>query len=854
MPITAVSPLAKNNGLVCEFIADKNGKLRPKQKKWLPEEKCPTFTHRETNDNEIVLETDFKKETLAESQKANRGFWSEKIKPVLDEKKIGYKAYFSGSKSIHAHILFDKNLTAEERVAWLKETFPKNVFKEFDDQMFNKRRQMVLAEGKSNPRTGKAKTLIEEAEPSINKFELKKPVETTPTEKQEARVKLTADEILKKPEATEQERVSCIVKLYKRYGWNEHELLAHITKQNKWADFNASFTQKKINALLTKYAPDYKSQQNYLGIKIYNPANDVSIKDLFYESVDLQHSGAATTAKRNYKIYKLKFSEATTAKNYYLATEPTKVLLLGETSAYLRPADVVNNAGDLEILESCRPPTNILLKLTAIEKSPANATYEEILQMVAQKQKEKPFLFVETSGVSREEIENLTTEQWKTALHDFIHENYEKDGLLELIYTSDLIKPNPQLIRPKYYQPYNSHELVFTNSKIGKTHAADKCSANVDKASTANLLGFSTANKKIEGSLNGQTETLTIDEAQESSEEGAHAALSRYMETGETEVRKGSENVRVRGYASLRWQGNPKADTLIDSLYHEDEEILFQQITNCLNKITKNHEAFGGRIAFIVFTKNVKPVIRSEKCVLNVRAVEQNKALLDSVFKMASDAFSLLFMNEEILRWLNTDLPKPYVDYLFSLSKSTELNSIRDFIRGHADLAKRHIRGKALKLACADHALELAKGEFDVNRILQDAEEYLSDILTINRQSLGSLQKASANKEAIQKYAEASFQQLPLQLKALLAAVEGMETTAEQLPFDQVKEFLRKNYDTTLSIEALSGRIIKNISRSNRKIEPFGVQLATVNETLIVCITDDWFIEKLRNKKGENNV
>ena len=92
---------------------------------------------------------------------------------------------------------------------------------------------------------------------------------------------------------------------------------------------------------------------------------------------------------------------------------------------------------------------------------------------------------------------------------------------------------------------------------------------------------------------------------------------------------------------------------------------------------------------------------------------------------------STIFPNRQV-RLLDKDIPpenfshviKSYID---SSSATASFPDIREYCLSFKG-AFRHIRGKALKHAILDNLKEVYLGDYDINKILQDAEEDVTHI------------------------------------------------------------------------------------------------------------------------------
>jgi len=73
-------------------------------------------------------------------------------------------------------------------------------------------------------------------------------------------VKITYGEILENPNASEQERVSCVMQIFNKHqSWKPSEIVDYVALHNKWKDYNPEITRKKIEEYVL---PKYKNKEN----------------------------------------------------------------------------------------------------------------------------------------------------------------------------------------------------------------------------------------------------------------------------------------------------------------------------------------------------------------------------------------------------------------------------------------------------------------------------------------------------------------------------------------------------------------------------------------------------------------
>jgi hypothetical protein len=679
------------------------------------------------------------------------------------------------------------------------------------------------------------------------------PKQTTP-ELTERKVKLSTWEILKLKNPTSAERGSLIMQLKEGNNWNEQQIIEYIAKNNKWENYDPIKTREGIETFFKSYAdkpnPRKQKQENeqgYFGITETNKkAKFELIKCLGY-GYQRKTEGYTINPEIHYKLFEITFGTGVN-KKFYVISKPFEQKALGTNETCLRKLLFNTNEEGQEKLEDisyCYPEKNILLAICKEQKintkiivdeekgTTREATYEELLQKVIEKHKEEEIFYKETSTIAKKKIQNFTNNQWGQVLCDYINEGINKDPLITLIYKSDLIQPNPEkLIHARLYQPKNSHELVFTNSKTTKTSTAQKTGKLLNSARLSNLLGFATANEKIEGSLNNETQQITIDELQEDNGEELFSLLSNYLEFGEAETRKGKAIVKVRGFAGMRFQGNPKINLETEKQNKnnnlndwEDKEKLYQHFVDCLRIISRNNEAFGGRIALIVFRTDLisKEEFETENS-LSLKELEINEAIVKTILNEARNNFSDLYYDQTITNWLNKPCSKEYKETLEQIEEEAPLQPIKDFIKGHRELANSHLRGKAFKLACVDYALDLMNNTLNKEELLNKAEKYVNQIETENINSLSNLIGVSKNEKTQAVFIKTAFEGLPEHLKIMLnALVKYLQLNNENNKpnFDQVSLYF--NLPEYWTKQKVKERATKNMTKTNNNLKKFGV-------------------------------
>jgi hypothetical protein len=245
-------------------VAELNEKEnKPSVWKDITEVSSDKIRFREQLNKELILELDYPTEA------ENIRLFEEILKPILEQKQISYEAWQTHSKSLHLNFFFDKEIDNNDRYSWLCETFGKTNIDlaiekgQVDKAFFTKDRQLIAMEFQPHYKSKQEKTLYAFTPKKINEFKIE--TKTILQGPKERRVQINYGEILANPEATEQERVSCVMQIFNKHKtWKANELLDYVALHNKWSDYNPETTRKKIEEFIL---PKYQDKPNPLAKK-----------------------------------------------------------------------------------------------------------------------------------------------------------------------------------------------------------------------------------------------------------------------------------------------------------------------------------------------------------------------------------------------------------------------------------------------------------------------------------------------------------------------------------------------------------------------------------------------------------
>lgn len=314
----------------------------------------------------------------------------------------------------------------------------------------------------------------------------------------------------------------------------------------------------------------------------------------------------------------------------------------------------------------------------------------------------------------------LETMDWAAYIESLVCPKKGKDARLIVVHRAKLLKP--------LAMNYAPHSLEITNSNTGKTSFYEAAGIKIDKFTRKAILGFAKSPVEVyPGTIDGSELPTAFDqvESQDSYE------LARYMfnimETGRALVDSGGVRFAVETKSCFAYLSNPVAK----------EAKVVEAFKALLNHISAN-PALGRRFGIILFGTNLKTIQGTEKMTLQERA-EWKKAftLFRAVEEYAIPKLKALIADSKLIEWLHKPI-KGYREAIYNATKKLEDYNIASFFEAHAE-AEHRVRGAALHAAVAFFLDKIALGKVTVERILEEAEDLLSEYVNINLQSIADL-------------------------------------------------------------------------------------------------------------------
>jgi hypothetical protein len=290
----------------------------------------------------------------------------------------------------------------------------------------------------------------------------------------------------------------------------------------------------------------------------------------------------------------------------------------------------------------------------------------------------------------------------------------------------------------------------------------------VSDFSSANLLGFATAEKKVRGKLDGRTRATILDEMQEIKDEEVLGRLLTYMAQGECQISKGV-GVKCRGHSTLVFQGNPKSaskeiDNKIVQLFG-----FVRQFRDFLTKISTNARALSKRIGEVNVGLDYETITGEG---VSEQDFEKGQQIIRTIAESSRDGFTDLLKNSKVDKWITKSHSKEYCDKIDSLIKECEDYLTKEFLEGQK-INYRGVRGGAIRRAWLKVGLskffnnEKLSGE-EVDEILESAEDFYNILLAKNFKSYASIIKSLNSEELYGSILETNLQNLrPLYAKIM---------------------------------------------------------------------------------------
>jgi DNA primase catalytic core len=573
----------------------------------------------------------------------------------------------------------------------------------------------------------------------------------------------------------------------------------------------------------TEITKEYSDEKDvYLGIKKFNnPTKLYTPKDnVVYTHKIYGLKNDASYFDTDYDLYKA--FVAVGNDPIFISSSKYDKIEAGETTVYLVPLEekeVENILMDMAKARFLYEFAAMHLKISTKDTEPSELIEKIVLR---HKKHTPPIFFKKTLAIPKEELKNI--KDYYELIRKCVASGVEGDPNIDDFYISQIPEPNPERISPFAYMKTANHGLNITNSSVGKTTKGMIVTGEpvVSDFSSANLLGFATAEKKIRGKLDGRTRATILDEMQEIKDEEVLGRLLTYMAQGECQISKGL-GVRCRGHSVLVFQGNPKSagkdiDNRIVELFG-----FVRQFRDFLTKISTNTRALSKRIGEVNVGLNYKTITGEG---VSETEFEKGQQIIRTIAESSKDGFTNLLKNPKVDKWITKSHSKEYCDRIDSIIKECEDYLTKEFLEGQK-INYRGVRGGAIRRAW----LKVGLSKFfnnrnlsdeDIDEILESAQDFFNTLLAKNLKSCATIVKSISSEEVYGPILEMNLQNLrPIYAKIMFFSLfeHKLNSSTEEkiIHISQLEESfkgIRENLDV--------GRKYEYFSRIK---EPFEQQL-----------------------------
>lgn len=316
------------------------------------------------------------------------------------------------------------------------------------------------------------------------------------------------------------------------------------------------------------------------------------------------------------------------------------------------------------------------------------------------------------------DIYSLDEVNWQGLVDSLITWGIEKDSRLCLIQKSQLLRG----IDPRA----NPHTMISTNPGTGKSLHYKQNGKLYDKVTKNSFIGFAKSPREIfPGTVNGSTLPIGIDQI-ESGNWGIMDFLFNVMEYGEATVSSGSVEFIVKTRSPISVLANP-------STSEYDKEGNFGQL---LSHLTEN-PAIGRRIGAIIYGTDYK-TITGKTSTQDIEKWTKAAQYFRAVEEYATPILEEIFKDKRIWDYLSLEITG-YSKRVNELIQGIHNQTIYTFFKEHAKAGQSRVRAVSLSIALVEYLDKIALNNYDLDQIIDHAENYIPDIIGINLESISNL-------------------------------------------------------------------------------------------------------------------
>lgn len=407
---------------------------------------------------------------------------------------------------------------------------------------------------------------------------------------------------------------------------------------------------------------------------------------------------------------------------------------------------------------------------------------------------------------------------WRDYVEDII--NFRRvlmDERLKLVRRCTLLKGIRQNINP--------HSIIVLPGQTGKSDHYHYVGICEDKVSANSLVGYATTDGPFPGSLDNSELPFGIDQLESQSMYKIFKYLLSLMELGEALIDMAAHPFTIHTLSPMLIFSNPVGDSR-------------SNFGTLIRKMSAN-PTLGRRFGIILYDSSAVIIKDREK---NLDQLINIITLFRAIEEHCRSDLRKIVENPKVWDWLNlrneetTKQELALIDRLKYESEGTHLFLQEFVINGGA-----HTRGAALSAALAMNLDKIALKTYDIDAILAEAEEYLSDLMKINFQSLQNIIPTIQQSKEDERLR--CFDTLPEYLKDIVKAVEAWRRaltktkTTVQIPFELHLNILNYTPKSRYFSQSLLLARQSNPEKHNEELKNyFGFDLIKDDHSLIATV------------------
>jgi hypothetical protein len=344
-------------------------------------------------------------------------------------------------------------------------------------------------------------------------------------------------------------------------------------------------------------------------------------------------------------------------------------------------------------------------------------------------------------------VDFLNSMDWRGFVEDIVHfKNVEMDPRLKLVRLTHLMRGLRQAVNP--------HALVVLPGQTGKSEWYKHVGVCEDKVSSNSLIGYADAEGPRPGSIDGSELPFALDQIESSGMYTIFRYMLGLMEFGEARVDMAAYPFDIHSLSVFAILSNPVGEVK-------------SNFGVLLEKLSKN-PALGRRFGIILYDKDAVRIKRREK---DMDVLREKVALFRAVEEYCLPELRRILNDEKVWSWLNTR-NEEFIRQALQLIEPIEADdeNLYLFLKEFIENGGSHTRGGALRAALTFNLDRIALGQYEISEVLQEAEEFLTDLLEINFKSLQLI--ASTFQEVKDQGDLRAFDMLPTYMKEIVSAVE----------------------------------------------------------------------------------